>query len=260
MANITHEILGRLTERQQTGPAEPGLDAFIPQLEAVAVKLSTHVTGRVLAEAARETQLARARAADVEVDACFRHVESHLAVEAKRSSGVNVKLAQGLYNAACPDGLAHLDDRIVEQNVHCARTLTILKAPENAEAVAAIKLPPAYVDALEAALKESNDAIAEVIAARGDKSTHVALGRDAESTWVDLMVRLRRYIDSRAERTDAARIAEGKALLQPLLDAVQKLKADAAARATRRKNKKSDASDAPKPADPSAEPPAPQTT
>jgi hypothetical protein len=233
--SIVQDILLLLIERQQKGPAEPGLDAFLPELAEVAAALTTHVTGRVLADATRETQLARAEAADVEVDTWFRHIESFLYVEANRRSGPNVVVAGGLYKAACPDGLSHIDDRIVEENLHCAHTLAVLKDPENAAALAAIKLPKDYIEAFEGALKESEAAIDEVIAARGDKATHIDLGRDAEATWVDLMVRLRRYVDSRAKRTDAARIAEGKALLKPLLDAVQKQKTDAAARATRKK-------------------------
>jgi hypothetical protein len=238
-----------LSERQQKGPAEPGLDAFIPELSILATRLTTHVTGRVLAEATRETQLARAEEADVDVSTWFRHIESFLFVEANRSSGPNVSLARGLYNAACPSGLTHINERIVEKNVHFAETLTVLKDAENAEAIGALKLPVVYLEAFEAALKESDSAIGEVIEARGDKTTHIDLGRDAEDAWVDLIVRLRRYIESRASRTDAARVAEGKALLKPLLDAIEKLKADAAARATRRKS-----AGAPKPANPAAQP------
>ena len=51
------------------------------------------------------------------------------------------------------------------------------------------------------------------------------------------MVRLRRYIASRAKRTDIARIAEGQEILKPLLDAIKQLRATAAARATRRTKK-----------------------
>jgi hypothetical protein len=53
----------------------------------------------------------------------------------------------------------------------------------------------------------------------------------------DTMTRLRRYVGSRAKRTESAKIEEGKALLAPLLDALKKLNAEAAARATIKKNK-----------------------
>lgn len=233
--SITNDILVLLTERQQKGPAEPGLDAFIPKLTDVAATLGAHVTGRLLADATRETQLARADETDVEVDTWYRHIEGFLSVEANRRSGPNVVAARGLCKAACPDGLAHINDRIVDQNAHCAETLAVLKDPANAEVIAAIKLPVFYIEELEAALKASDSAMADVIAARGDKATHIDLGRDTEATWIDLMVRLRSYIDSRAARTDAVLIAEGKALLKPLLDVMQKQKTDAAARATRKK-------------------------
>jgi hypothetical protein len=233
--DIIARVLGLVTERQQKGPAEPGLDAFIPQLTAVADALGSHVTGRVLAEGARETQLARAAAADVEADTRFRHIEAFLCIEASRRSGPNVAVAKGLYNAACPDGLAHVNDHMRDQNILYADTLAVLKAPENAEAIAALQMPPVYIEAFEAALSESNAALDDLTDARGEKSTHVALGRDAEADWYDVMTRLRRYMDSRAPKSDAVMVAEGKALLKPLLDAIARQKAEAAARATRRK-------------------------
>lgn len=244
--DIIARVLGLLIERQQKGPEEPGCDAFIPQLTAVADALGAHVTGRVLAEGARETQLARAEAADVEVDTCFRHVEAFLYIEANRRSGPNLGVAKGLYNAACPDGLAHVDDHLRDQNIRYADTLAVLKAPENAEAIATLKMPPAYIADFEAALDECNAALDDLTDARGEKSTHIALGRDAEADWYDVMTRLRRYIDSRAPKSDAVKVAEGKALLKPLLDAIARHKAEAASRATRRK--KGAAEGAPKPA------------
>jgi hypothetical protein len=234
---ISIKVCDNLNERAKQGPAEPGLDAFIPELTAIAGALDTHVTGKVLADAARQKRLARAEAADINVDTWLRHIESFLYIEAHRRAGPNVGLAQGLYAAACPEGLAHVDDRIVDENAHCRNMLSVLKAPEHAEAVAKIGLPPAWIDAFEAALVESEAAIDEVIQARDDKSTHVDKGRDTEEAWLDLMVRLRRYVGSRAKRTDKERVREGKELLKPLLDALAKLHADAASRATRRATK-----------------------
>jgi hypothetical protein len=244
--DIIARVLGLVTERQQKGPEEPGLDAFIPQLTAVAEALRAHVTGRVLAEGARETQLARAEAADVWVDTRFRHIEAFLSIEAGRRSGPDVDVARGLYNAACPDGLAHVDDHMRDQNMRYADTLAVLKDPENAGAIAALNMPPSYIDAFEAALNESNAALDALTDARGEKNTHIELGRDAEAAWSDVMTRLRHYIDSRAPKSDAAKVAEGKALIKPLLDAMARQKAEAAARATRRK--KGAAEPAPKPA------------
>jgi hypothetical protein len=51
---------------------------------------------------------------------------------------------------------------------------------------------------------------------------------------IAVLRRLQRYIGSRAKRPDVARRTGGRTLLQPLLSAIQKLRADAAARATRR--------------------------
>jgi hypothetical protein len=235
--SISIKVHENLVDRAKVGPAEPGLDAFIPELAAVAGDLDTHVSGKVLADAAHQHRLARAEAADIDVDTWLRHIESFLHIEAHRRDGPYVGLAQGLYAAACPDGLAHVDDRIVDENAHCRNTLSVLKAPEHADAVAKIDLPLTWITKFEAALDESDAAINDVIQARDDKSTHVDKGRDAELAWLDLMVRLRRYIGSRAKRTDKARVSEGKELLKPLLDVLAKLHADAAARATRRATK-----------------------
>ena len=230
-----------MTDRSKA-PPEPGLDAFIPEVAAAAEELTTHVSGKVLADAARQDRLAQADVADIDVDTWLRHIESFLSIEAHRRAGPNVVLAEGLYSAAVPDGLAHVDDRIVDENAHCRNTLSALKAPEQADAIAKVGLPAIFIEKFEAALHESEAAIEDVIKARDDKSSHVGKGRDAEQVWLDLMVRLRRYVGSRAKRTDTARVNEGKALLKPLFDVLAKLHADAAARATRRTAK------APKPA------------
>jgi peptidoglycan hydrolase CwlO-like protein len=62
----------------------------------------------------------------------------------------------------------------------------------------------------------------------------VVLGRDAEEEWVDVMRRLRKYVEARASADDLEKQEEGKVLLAPLLDALKKMHADAAARTTRR--------------------------
>jgi hypothetical protein len=48
------------------------------------------------------------------------------------------------------------------------------------------------------------------------------------------MTRLRRYVSSRAKRSEVEKLAESRSLLLPLLSAVQKLRTDAATRATRK--------------------------
>lgn len=250
--DIARNLIIGLKGRLQGGDPEPSLDAFIPELEQIAAKLDTHVSGNQLADAARAARLERADVADVNVDTWLRHIESYIDVEAKRRAGPNVARARGLYAAACPDGLAHVDARIVDENAHCRETLGVLKAPEHAAAIAAIELPNAWITKFEAALVESEAAINDVIAARGEKSTHVALGQNVEDEWVDLMVRLRKYMGSRAKRTDYVKVAESRALLSPLLDALQKMRVDAASRATKRTVK------LPKPSAAPAEPPASQ--
>jgi hypothetical protein len=234
---IATTIHSALVKRKKAGPSEPALDAFIPELAAVKDKLAIHVDGKSSANAAREKHLARAESADIDVDTYFRHIEAFVFIEKNRRSGPHVGSAQSLYSAAFPEGLAHIDDRIEDENIHVRATLNALKSPEHAATLKAIDLPSAWIPALESALAESNAAIADVAKARGEKASHVGLGKSAEAEWIDLMVRLRRYVASRAKRTDIARIAEGTELIKPLLDAIQKLRATAAARATRRTKK-----------------------
>jgi hypothetical protein len=254
---IATTIHAALLKRKKAGPSEPALDAFIPELTALKDKLATHVDGKSSANAAREKHLARAESADIEVDTHFRHIEAFVFIEKSRRAGPHVSSAQSLYSAAFPEGLAHIDDRIEAENIHVRATLNALKSPEHAATLKAIELPAAWIQALEAALAESNAAVADVAKARGEKASHVGLGKSAETEWIDLMVRIRRYVASRAKRTDVARIAEGTELLKPLLDAIQKLRATAAARATRRTKKSSGAPTIPTTPDTASAPSAP---
>jgi hypothetical protein len=168
------------------------------------------------------------------VDSWYRHIEGFLSVEARRRSGAHVEAANATYKAACPDGLAYVDAYIIDENVYCRAMLTVLRAPEHQKTLEAIEFPISWLDKLEAMLTESETAMAEMLKARDERKGHVGLGRDAEADWVELMIRLRRYVSMRANRRDTAKQNEGKALLQPLLDALQKEKTDAASRATRK--------------------------
>jgi hypothetical protein len=232
--DIARNLIIVLKGRQQSGPPEPGLDAFISELEAVASALSAPASESALPDPDRSARLARADVADINLDTWLRHIESFLSIEANRRGGPNVPVARALYAAACPDGLAHVDARVVEQNAHCRETLSVLRAPRHASAIAAIELPTAWIAKLEVALVESEVAIADIIGAQREKGGPGALGRDAEDDWVDLMIRLRKYMGSRASRTDFVRISETRALLKPLLGALDKMKSDAAARAAKR--------------------------
>jgi hypothetical protein len=233
---IAAAVLAKLKARAAKGPAEPALDGYIEELTVTEADLSTAVTAGTLADAKRTAQLARLEAADVDVDTWYRHVESYLDIESRRKVGQYVLAAGALHDAAFPDGLAHIDDSIVDENRICRETLAILRSPDHAQTVKALKLPAAWLTGWEEALLESEAAYQDVELARTDKRTHIGAGRDAEQEWVELFVRLRRYVASRAKRSDHARIQEGKTLLAPLLDVLAKLNAQAAARATRRKN------------------------
>jgi hypothetical protein len=229
-------VLGNLQAREVKGPAEPGLDAYIVELSDIVGALGTHVEGKTLAEAARTARLARLEIADDGVDTWYRHIESYVGIEANRKTGAFVIGAGALQHAAFPDGLEHINDPIRDENRICRDSLTVLRSAEHGATVQGIELPSAWLTKWEAALDESDAAYKAVDEARTDKHSSVSAGRDAEGEWVELFVRLRRYVASRAKRNDKARIQEGKELLAPLLDVLARLKAHAAVDATRRKN------------------------
>jgi hypothetical protein len=234
MTAIAIETRDLLLARQNAGPPEPALDGYTPLFDAAAAGLSTYVDGSARADAARATRLVLLGVADDEVDRWYRHNESYLAVEALRRTGTAGALARALHDKAFSDGLAHVDDRVEDENTYLRNALTILRAPEHANTLAAIEFPLPYLDQLEKAVTASDAALESVIAARDDKSDQVSAGQSAEDVWIDLMVRFRRYIGSRATRKgDKARYEEGLALLAPLTRELKRLQAEAAARATR---------------------------
>jgi hypothetical protein len=230
--SIAAKIHDNLRDRKKKGPSEPSLDAFISELAAVIDALRTHTTGHRLADAAHQARIGRTEAAEIEFDTWRCHIESFLYIEAHRRGGPNVGVAQSLYNAVYPDGKPHVDDRIIDVSTHCRDILAVLKAPENADAIARVALPPSWIIRFEAALDESDAAAADMMS-RDQSGPQLGTGRDATLAWLDLMVRLRRYVARRATRGDAERMNEGKALLKPLLDALIKRRA-ASAMATRR--------------------------
>jgi len=233
---IATKVLANLQARAAQGPAEPALDAYIPELSDVETSLATHVSARTDADAKRTARLTKLEAFDDEVDRWYRHTESYVDVEGLRKVGPDAAAAGALHDAAFPEGLAYIDDPIADENRACREALTVLRSPEHAATVQAIDLPLTWLDRWELAVNESDAAYKDVEAARTDKQTSVSAGRDAEGEWVELFVRLRRYVSSRAKRTDSARIQEGKTLLAPLLDVLVKMKAQSAARATRKRN------------------------
>lgn len=234
---IAKAIRTRLADRKAKGPPEPGLDPYIDEIDSVAGQLDTHVTGKTTADAARTALEDAVDSADARVDTAMRHIEGYLDAEARNRRSPNAPAARALHDAAFPNGLSPIDDHVIDQNIYCRAAIDALRAPEHQSVLAAIGLPAEWVDGFEAALTASEAAMDQLMKARGDKSAHVGLGRDAETAWVDLMVRLRRQLASRVKRGDTAKQIENKQLLEPLLVTLQKLDAVAAARATRKKGK-----------------------
>lgn len=240
---IALALYANLSVRFRKGGPEHALDDFLPQLMDVTARLNPASSGGGGGGGGgldRAQRILAIVAADDEVDTYLRHIEGYLAVEALRRTGPKVAVAQALHSAAFPDGLAHIHDRIVEENSHCRASLAILRAPENAAAIAALEVPPAWLDRWEEALDASDATVSEglrAIAAEGAGAppAQPSSNRDPEADWVDLMARLRRYMATRATFDDATRIEEGRTLLRPLFDALQALRvAEDAARPARR--------------------------
>lgn len=236
--DVARRLHDNLADRAAAGPAEPALDEYVPELATVVQALSGPIVGSLLADAQRTARLADLEMADVEVDRYYRHIESFLDVESRCRAGVNVVAALALHKAAFPDGLAHIDAPVPDENRLCHESLIILRSEEYAPTLTAIELPMGWLDKWEVALQRSEAIYGEIEKARTARRAHVSAGLDAEAELVELCVRLRRYIGSRAKSSDKARVAEGRELLAPLLDAMAQLRATAAARAALRENEK----------------------
>jgi hypothetical protein len=234
-----------LADRKAKGPLDPRIDPYIDEIDAVAGQLEVHVTGKTTADAARTALEDAVDAADEQVDTAMRHIENFLNVEARRRRSPNAPAARALYEVAFPDGIGPVDDHVIDQNIYCRAAVDALRAPEHQAVLAAIRLPVVWIDEFEASVKASEAAMDQLMRARGDKSAHVGMGRDAEARWVDVMMRLRRQLASRVKRGDTATQVENEQLLEPLLAALQRLDATAAARATRRKGKQALGSEGP---------------
>jgi hypothetical protein len=232
--SIATKLHDNLRERRRRGSIEPELDGFIPELAALVDALGTHVNGHRLADT---PGLTRAEAAEEDVDVLLRHVETFLAIEAQRRVGPNVTAAKSVYEAACPLGPLHVEERVVDVNTSCRRLLNVLKAPENAEAVVGIGLPPAWISRFERALDESDAALEALVKGRDERGAPLGSGRDTALIWLDLMTRLRRCVARWSTRAEGTRIGDGKILLKPLLDALVKRRVATAGRETRRAGK-----------------------
>lgn len=234
---IARKLRELLAARAQKGPAEPQLDAFIPELEAVSGRLDAHVGGKIAARAARAAGATRSEAADATVDTWARQIESFLDNAGRHRHSPHAASARALRDTAFPRGLAFIDDRIPDENAVVRAALQILRAPTHAGTLVNLHFPMAWLDLLDAAVGESDDAFAETSSARHEVVEHVTLGRDAETEWLDVVQRLQKYVEYRAMDADAEKQVECKALIAPLKDAVARAKALAATRATRRTKK-----------------------
>lgn len=236
MRTVAVGLSERLQTRAQQGPLEAALDAFIPELDGLATSLDEHVTGKTLEDTKRRAALVKLAEDDDEVDTWARQHHAFLGIAAGRRTGPNVAAAKAVLDAAFPDGLAHIDDYIPDENKLCRDALLVLRAPESATTLAAIKLPPSWQAEWETALDNSDGSFKAVQGAREARGTHVDAGRDTEADFIDAVVRLKRYIGSRASRKDKPKIAEGEALLEPLMSVLAKGEKERAARQTRKKN------------------------
>ena len=231
---IAKSIHQNLADRAFSGPPEPGLDIFIKEVGDVAGRLEAHVTGKITADATRTEMLDRLAKADEIVDAWVRRIVRFIDAEARRRMSPTAAPARALLGVAFPKRLDPIDDHVISHNAYCHAAVAVLRSPEHQATIAAMGMPKSWIDDFEASI-EASDALAdERLKARGDKSAHVGLGREADAIWVDCMARLRHYIHSRAKRGDTAKKIEGARLIDPLVVALKKRDAEAAARATRR--------------------------
>jgi hypothetical protein len=233
---IAVALAALLTEREKTTPNEPGLYAFTPLLTDVGARLGVAADGNLTAKAAREARLVKLELADDDVDRWYRHNHDYIENEALRRSGDIGKLARALLAVAFPEGLKRVDDAIEDENDYLHDAVSVLRKPEHAPTLAAMEFPAFFLDNLDKALTASDTALDEVIKARGDKKGQIESGQDAEGEWIDVVVRYRKYVGSRAGKRDKALYAEGQKLLAPLLDELARMKQERLAKETREKH------------------------
>lgn len=232
---IAGELHDNLAGRASAGPADSLLDPFITQLAGVRDSLSQHVDGKSNAEVQRSAALVQCDVNDDEVDRWYRHLHRYTEVESLRRHVAHHALIVSLLDTAYPKGLSHVDDRIPDQNEEVRKTLAAYRDPQFADALSAMELPVAWLDKLDTATQKSEASFSSYEATFADKSSAVALGRDAEADWVSLVRKLSHTIALRSEGASIDVVEEGKRLLAPLTNAVRQLRTAAQARATKRK-------------------------
>lgn len=232
---IAAEIHDNLVARSTSGPADTLLDPFIAKTAAVRDALGVHLEDKSAALAERNALLAENDVDDDDVDRWYRHAYRYLEVELLRRHGPDDAAVEALMKAAYPDGLAHVDDRIPDQNGEVRKTIATFRNPEMAGILAAITLPLAWIDALEQAVKKSDASFAAYQTAMGQASSAVAMGRDAEDDWVEWARALSHAIALRSFGGNGEVVEEGKGILAPLTNAVRLLRTQEKTRATKKK-------------------------
>lgn len=231
---IARDVRAALAERLLKEGTEPSLDAYIGELDAIIGHLQTHVDGKSSANAARLAAITLADETDDLVDTWLRRIFYYLDIDARRRTGPNIEAATAVRDAAFPDGLAHVDERVVDENAHCRSAVTALSTPSSVATLTSIEMPATWVPSFAASIDASDQADAALLRTRGDKSGHIDLGEEAELDWNDIMSRLRHYISTRAKRSERAKKLQGTRFLESLTTELLRMKADASARATRR--------------------------
>lgn len=232
--HIAALIHDNLAARATKGLPDAIIDPFIAKSAAVRDALATQVDDKSEALADRSALLAENDVDDDNVDRWYRHAFRYLEVEALRRHAPEHIAVNALLAAAYPDGLAHVDDRIPDQNESVRQTLTTLRNPEFASTIAAIQLPIVWLDALDAAVEKSDASFAAYQAAMGQASSAVAMGRDAEDDWVEWARGLSHAIALRSNGADVDIVEQNKGLIAPLTNAVQHLRTQAKTRATKK--------------------------
>lgn len=232
---VAGELHDNLAARANDGPPDPMLDPFIARFATIRDALAEHVDGKSNAEAQRSAALVECDITDDEVDRWYRHLYRYTEVETLRRHVAHHALIVALLDAGYPQGLSHVDDRIPDQNGEVRKTLAAYRDPQFADALSAMELPVAWLEKLDAAVQKSDASFSNYEATFADKSSAVALGRDAEADWLVLVRKLTHTIALRSEGASVEVVEEGKRLLAPLTNAVRQLRTEARARAKKRK-------------------------
>jgi hypothetical protein len=231
---IAAEIHDNLVARATSGPPDAIVDPFIAKSAAIRDALAAQVDDKNTALAERSALLAENDVDDDEVDRWYRHTFWYLEVEGLRRHAPQHAAIDALRVAAYPQGLAHIDARIPDQNETVRQSLSVLRNPEYASTITAIALPSAWLDALELAVKKSDASFAAYQAAMGQASSAVAIGRDAEDDWVQWARALSHAIALRSSDANGDVAEQYKGLIGPLTNAVQLLRTQEKTRATKR--------------------------